>query len=214
MCFRRRVRALRAFTDISKCFSSIYSHTMAWAIKDVQHGKKNISAVSFANEFDSLMQFSNYNETNGIPVGAEISRLFAEIILQSVDIDLLRRAERSQLAQGRDFEVRRYIDDYAIFANSLEALDTLQRGLSDSLQLLNLHLNDSKTLTIHRPLQTRKSQIIAGATFGLNRFRDQISILDRDSQSTIPCTIRNPQALTRTLVNDMIPRCGMRSRRG
>jgi hypothetical protein len=110
-------------------------------------------------------------------------------------------------SQGRDFEVRRYIDDYAIFANSLEALDTLQRGLSDSLQLLNLHLNDSKTLTIHRPLQTRKSQIIAGATFGLNRFRDQVSILDRDSQSTIPCAIRNPQALTRTLVNDMKVAC-------
>lgn len=192
-------------TDISKCFSSIYSHTMAWAIKDVQHGKENTSAVSFANEFDSLMQFSNYNETNGIPVGAEISRLFAEIILQSVDIDLLRRAERGGLVQGRDFEARRYIDDYAIFANSLEALDNLQRGLSESLQVLNLHLNDSKTLTIRRPLQTRKSQIIADATVGLNRFRDHISILDADVQSRIPGTIRNPQGLTRT--HDMKVAC-------
>jgi hypothetical protein len=194
-------------TDMSKCFSSIYSHTMACAIKDVQHGKENISAVSFANEFDSLMQFSNYNETNGIPVGAEISRLFAEVILQSVDIDLLRRAERNSLEQGRDFEVRRYIDDYAIFANSTEVLDDLQRGLSESLQVLNLHLNDSKTLTIHRPLQTRKSQIIADATVGLNRFRDQISVFDGDSQSTIPGSIRNPQAFTRTLVNDMKVAC-------
>jgi hypothetical protein len=194
-------------TDISKCFSSIYSHTMAWAIKDVQHGKENISAVSFANEFDSLMQFSNYNETNGIPVGAEISRLFAEIILQSVDVDLLRRAERNKLIQGRHFEVRRYIDDYVIFANSLEVLDYLQRSLSESLQLLNLHLNDTKTLTIHRPLQTRKSQIIADATVGLNRFRDQISIFDTEAQATIPGAIRNSQALTRTLVNDMKVAC-------
>ncbi|WP_334419396.1 antiviral reverse transcriptase Drt3b [Bradyrhizobium sp. AZCC 1588] len=194
-------------TDISKCFSSIYSHTMAWAIKDVQHGKENTSAVSFANEFDSLMQFSNYNETNGIPVGAEISRLFAEIILQSVDVSLLRRAEKYDLVQGQDFEVRRYIDDYAIFANDLDVLDALQRGLSESLQLFNLYLNDAKTLTIHRPLQTRKSQIIADATVGLNRFRDQVSLVDAETRSCVAGAIRNPDALTRTLVNDMKVAC-------
>ncbi|MEZ0033138.1 hypothetical protein ABIF68_003508 [Bradyrhizobium japonicum] len=68
--------SLMRLTDISKCFSSIYSHTLAWAVKDVQHGKESTSAVSFANDFDSLMQYANYNETNGIPVGAELSRLF------------------------------------------------------------------------------------------------------------------------------------------
>lgn len=55
-------------TDVSKCFSSIYSHTLAWAVKDVQHGKEATAAVSFANDFDALMQYSNYSETNGIPV--------------------------------------------------------------------------------------------------------------------------------------------------
>jgi uncharacterized membrane protein len=194
-------------TDVSKCFSSIYSHTMAWAIKDVQHGKENISAVSFANEFDLLMQFSNYNETNGIPVGAEISRIFAEIILQSVDSDVLRQAYQGRLTQGQDFEIRRYIDDYAIFANSVEDLDGLQRGLSESLQLLNLYLNESKTITMRRPLQTRKSQIIADATVGLNRFRDQVSAFDSKSQLTFPGAIQNPQSLARTLVNDMKVAC-------
>ncbi|WP_083633235.1 antiviral reverse transcriptase Drt3b [Bradyrhizobium sp. NAS96.2] len=194
-------------SDISKCFSSIYSHTMAWAIKDVQHGKENTSAVSFANDFDALMQFSNYNETNGIPVGAEISRLFAEIILQSVDVDLLRRANQYGLAQGRDFEIRRYIDDYAIFANKVEVLDSLQRGLSEALQVFNLHLNDSKTSTVCRPLQTRRSQIIADATVGLNRFRDQVSKLDPVVQATMPGKVRKPESLTRTFVNDMKVAC-------
>jgi len=193
--------------DISKCFSSIYSHTMAWAIKDVQHGKENTSAVSFANEFDLLMQFANYNETNGIPVGAEISRLFAEIILQAVDVDLLRRAGRNKLMQGRDFEVRRYIDDYAIFANKVEVLDDLQRGLAEALQVFNLHLNDSKTLTVSRPLQTRRSQIIADATVGLGRFRGQVSVFDAEVQASLPGKIRNAQAVNRTLVNDMKVAC-------
>jgi hypothetical protein len=56
--------SIMRLTDISKCFSSIYSHTLAWAVKDVQHGKEAPSAVSFANDFDALMQFSNYNETS------------------------------------------------------------------------------------------------------------------------------------------------------
>ena len=58
-----------------------------------------------------------------------------------------------------------------------------------------------------RPLQTRKSQIIADATVGLNRFRDQICTFDSDAQATIPGAIRNPQAFTRTLVNDMKVAC-------
>jgi hypothetical protein len=202
-----KIFSVMRLTDISKCFSSIYSHTMAWAVKDVQHGKENTFAVSFANDFDALMQFSNYNETNGIPVGAELSRLFAEIILQSVDVSLLRQAEQSNLRQGQDFVVRRYIDDYIIFANRVDVLDDLQRGLSESLQLLNLHLNESKTLTIHRPLQTRRSQIIADATAGLNRFRNQICISDASTQSYVPGPIRNSQALMRAFVNDMKVAC-------
>jgi len=194
-------------TDVSKCFSSIYSHTLAWAVKDVQHGKENTIAVSFANDFDSLMQFSNYNETNGIPVGAEISRIFAEIILQSVDVSLLRRAARNNLNHGVDFVVRRYIDDYIIFANNIEALDDIQRCLSDSLLLFNLHLNESKTQTISRPLQTRRSQIISGATIGLNKFRENVSTLDVTTQAFVPERVGDPKALMRTLANDIKVAC-------
>lgn len=194
-------------TDVSKCFSSIYSHTLAWAVKDVQHGKENTNAVSFANDFDDLMLFSNYNETNGIPVGAEISRIFAEIILQSVDVALLRRATRNRLQHGKDFVVRRYIDDYSIFANSPDTLDSIQRSLSESLQMFNLHLNEGKTLTIARPLQTRRSQIIAGTTPGLNKFRDSISTVDPTTQAVVPKIIRDARAITRALMSDMKVAC-------
>ena len=44
---------------------------------------------SFENKIDSLMRHTNFGETNGIIVGAEFSRIFAEIILQQIDIDLL-----------------------------------------------------------------------------------------------------------------------------
>jgi hypothetical protein len=194
-------------TDISKCFSSIYSHTLAWAVKDVQHGKENTSAVSFANEFDALMQFSNYNETNGIPVGAKVSRLFAEIILQAVDISLIRRAEHNSLQHGKDFVVRRYIDDYVVFANEIGTLDAIQRGLSEALQTFNLHLNELKTNTIFRPLQTRRSQIIAAATSGLATFREHVSVYDSERHVYFPSKIRNAKAVFVAFVNEMKVAC-------
>jgi hypothetical protein len=194
-------------TDISKCFSSIYSHTMAWAVKDVQHGKESTSAVTFANDFDNLMQYSNYNGTNGIPVGAELSRIFAEIILQAADGGLIRRAEQNQLHHNRDFAVRRYIDDYAIFANSADTLDALERGLVEVLGVFNLHLNNSKTQTIHRPLQTKKSQIIAQAAIGLTAFQGRVSIFDNERRVYLAAPVRRASLLLGSLVDDMKVAC-------
>jgi hypothetical protein len=198
--------SMMRLTDVSKCFSSIYSHTLAWAVKDVQHGKEATTAVSFANEFDALMQFSNYNETNGIPVGAETSRIFAEIILQSVEAAVLRKVA-AQAAHGADFAMRRYIDDYIIFANKPDVLDLVQRSLADALLLFNLHLNEAKTHTIKRPLQTRRSQIISGATPAVHKFRETVQSLDSDSQVCFPKKVRDPKSLVRTFVNDIKVAC-------
>ncbi|WP_315752317.1 MULTISPECIES: antiviral reverse transcriptase Drt3b [unclassified Bradyrhizobium] len=199
--------SMMRLTDVSKCFSSIYSHTLAWAVKDIQHGKEHTFAVSFANDFDALMQYSNYNETNGIPVGAEMSRVFAEIILQSVDVSVLRRAKRAGLEHGKDFALRRYIDDYTIFANRSETLDVVQRAVSDGLLTFNLHLNESKTHTIARPLQTRRSQIISGASPALNKFRELIAEVDSVSRLMRPRKVREPEPIVRTFANDIKVAC-------
>jgi hypothetical protein len=76
--------------DISKCFYNIYTHTISWAVKNQKIAKENISVESFDSQFDKLMQRSNYNETHGIIVGPEISRIFAEIILQRIDDNLIK----------------------------------------------------------------------------------------------------------------------------
>lgn len=194
-------------TDVAKCFSSIYSHTLAWAVKDVEHGKESGTAHSFANSFDSLMQFSNYNETNGIPVGAEISRIFSEIILQAVDTAVIRKAGEKGLVHGRDFQVRRYIDDYAIFCNSVGSLDKLQIILSDQLAVFNLHLNEAKTYTVQRPLQTKKSQVIAHSNAGLEKFRNLISIRLEGERGYAPNQIRRHGAISRSLIEDIKVAC-------
>ena len=62
------------------------------------------------------MQLANYNETNGIVVGPEVSRIFEEVILQQIDLNVLSKLENSGLKYGVDFEVRRYVDDFSTTA--------------------------------------------------------------------------------------------------
>src|SRR5689334_21266860 len=122
--------------DVSKCFYHIYTHSICWAVKDKYSAKLNATTSSFENDFDKLMQLSNYNETNGIVVGPEISRIFAEIILQQVDLNVLKKLETANLnlKSGVDYEIRRYVDDYFVFSNNSDTLDTVKRICEKELQ--------------------------------------------------------------------------------
>ncbi|MDQ2819132.1 MAG: RNA-directed DNA polymerase, partial [Pseudomonadota bacterium] len=100
--------------DVTKCFDSIYTHSITWATKEKDFIKKHISSgvyATFGNDFDELMQKSNYNETNGIVIGPEISRIFAEIIFQKIDSRVIEHATENKINLLEHFEVRRYVDD-------------------------------------------------------------------------------------------------------
>ncbi len=144
-------------TDISKCFYHIYTHSVAWAIKSKEFAKEHTSKIAFENKLDTLMQHGNYNETNGIIVGPEVSRIFAEIILQRVDLDLIEVLKKQDLHIGTDYEIRRYVDDYFIFAQTKENIDIIQQQLTNCLIPYKLDLNKSKTETFVRPFATARS---------------------------------------------------------
>jgi hypothetical protein len=139
--------------DIANCFYHIYTHTIAWAIKGKKLAKDFIGKTTFENEFDSLMQHTNYNETNGIIVGPEISRIFAEIILQRIDVNVLNRLKQKPLSLklGRDYEVRRYLDDHYVYANSEENLRKILEVYKEELQFYKLFVNESKLEFLERP---------------------------------------------------------------
>lgn len=132
--------------DIAKCFDSIYTHSVAWAVHGHDLVKANVGASkkSFGGEFDNLMQRLNHNETSGILIGSEVSRIFAELILQSVDVEVESRLRESSLTPEKDYKILRYVDDYFIFlsddSSKQVVLDTLER----SLRRYKLHLNPAK----------------------------------------------------------------------
>jgi hypothetical protein len=139
--------------DIANCFYHIYTHTIAWSIKGKEIAKNLIGKATFENEFDDLMQHANYNETNGIIVGPEISRIFAEIILQRIDINVLNRLKQESISLklGRDYEVRRYLDDHFVYANSEDNLRRILEIYKEELQYYKLFVNERKLEFLERP---------------------------------------------------------------
>ncbi|MCG8411630.1 MAG: RNA-directed DNA polymerase [Bacteroidales bacterium] len=140
--------------DISKCFYNIYTHSITWAVKDKESSKKNSQKNSFENSFDKIMQLSNYNETNGIVVGPEISRIFAEIILQQIDLNVLTKLSSDGLKQGVDFEIRRYVDDFFVFTNNENYSEKILKLYKKELEEYKLYINESKTVSRSTPFIT------------------------------------------------------------
>lgn len=143
--------------DISDCFNRIYTHTIAWAAKSKAYAKKNIGVDSFEKEFDQLMQGTNHGETAGIIIGPESSRIFAEIILQRIDLDILKMATRSGYENGVHYTIRRYVDDYFVYSNTEQVREDLKALVSECLSEYKLATNSSKTIDNTRPFITGPS---------------------------------------------------------
>jgi hypothetical protein len=150
--------------DITKCFDSLYTHSIAWALFNKNIIKSNIenSLSTFGGEFDRLMQDLNANETNGIIIGPEFSRIFAEIILQQIDINIYERLKINDnkgkhLVHKVDYEIFRYVDDYFIFYNKEEDKERITETFKLALKEYKMYLNDKKSIQYSKPLITEIS---------------------------------------------------------
>ncbi len=141
--------------DVSRCFESIYTHSIEWSVrgKDFAKRNKNRGKDIFEAQFDRTIRHANWDETHGIVVGPEFSRIFAEVLLQGVDQKIQSRVKNA----GLQVEVRRYVDDYYIFGNDETSLKRTEAEISDSLNDVNLHLNQNKRTITPRPFTTKIS---------------------------------------------------------
>ncbi len=164
-------------TDVAKCFPSIYTHSIGWATKTKRLAKEKPKG-SFDGNFDSLMQDINYRETNGIIIGPEVCRIFAEVILQQIDLDLIAKLKKCTefgndgLVIGKDYDFRRYVDDYFIFYRDDNVCKVILSALEKCLLEYKLYLNDTKTTYTKRPFATEIS-------LSKNALRSNVSSLYR-----------------------------------
>jgi hypothetical protein len=147
--------------DISKCFDSIYTHSLTWALYGRESVKENVnpSKKTFGGKFDKLMQQMNYNETNGIIIGPEFSRIFAEMILQSIDRVLRNELQCDKFGHihKSHYEIFRYVDDYFIFYNDETVKNDIVQVLQLKLKDFKLYLNKAKAVSYDKPIITNIS---------------------------------------------------------
>ncbi|HEX7870549.1 MAG TPA: antiviral reverse transcriptase Drt3b, partial [Chryseobacterium sp.] len=143
--------------DISKCFDSIYSHSIVWALMNKEIVKYNIKASksTFGGQFDTLMQNINFGETNGIVIGPEVSRIFAELILQKIDknVETKLKDERGCIIR-KDYEIYRYVDDYFLFCDKENIKEDIIELFRHELKHFKLSLNDNKSKPYSKPMIT------------------------------------------------------------
>jgi hypothetical protein len=142
--------------DVSRCFDSIYTHTLSWALSNKKIVKDNLltNKDSFGGKFDKVMQQMNYNETNGIVIGPEFSRIFAELILQRIDKSVEKELYQKGYKYKEDYDVYRYVDDFFVFYNDDKIKSEILNLYKIKLQEYNLFFNDSKTKILPKPIIT------------------------------------------------------------
>jgi hypothetical protein len=142
--------------DIGKCFDSIYTHSISWAVLGLDTVKENVDASkkNFSGIFDKFIQYANYGETNGILIGPEFSRIFAEIILQRIDRTVEDKIKSKGFVNKVDYELYRYVDDYFLFCDDETLRDDIFKIFKHELKEYKLSINNSKTIEYKKPIIT------------------------------------------------------------
>lgn len=133
-------------TDITRFYPSIYTHSIVWAA----YGKEKVKADlrtyegSFGSRLDLLVRACNRNQTIGIPIGPETSRILAEIISSRIDDDFRLTPPKV----GKE-NVDRLQDDWIIGTKSLEEAENILSKITLIYREYGLEINGSKTSIDH-----------------------------------------------------------------
>jgi hypothetical protein len=145
---RARYRTNRKFllvADIMQFYPALYTHSIAWAL----HGKDSAKSAkrdwtSQGNRLDFWVRQSQDQQTRGIPIGPDTSRLLAEVVLVGVDQHL-----QSRVPSLQGF---RAIDDYELSFRTRSEAESALAELQSSLAAFELQLNEGKTDILELPL--------------------------------------------------------------
>ena len=137
-----------AITDITNCYGSIYTHSIAWAIetKEIAKQKKDDNSL-LGNKIDSIIQDMSYGQTNGLPQGSVLTDFIAEILLGYADEQIGNEIKKNKINK---YSILRYRDDYRIYAQNELELKAILRIITDVLSTLNFKLNATKTIITTR----------------------------------------------------------------
>lgn len=130
-------------TDITDCYGSIYTHSVAWALHTRPVAKKErFNNNLIGNIIDIHLRHMSYGQTNSIPQGSVLMDFIAEMVLGYADSELSNKLDPLSISE---YQILRYRDDYRIFTNNPEIAELIVKHLTEVLNDLGLRLNAQKT---------------------------------------------------------------------
>lgn len=150
--------------DISKCFPSIYSHAIAWALAGKETAKTSTQKTNtWWNGIDKNTRNLKNGETHGLLIGPHASNILSEVILCTIDSKL-----------GKKWKYVRNIDDYTCFVPDKMQAEFFLLDLNRELKEFGLYLNHKKT---------NISELPQGSVEGwVRKIRDRLACTDIKSR--------------------------------
>lgn len=171
-------------TDITRYYPSIYTHSLAWACYGKERVKKNRNHYegSLADRLDQLVRAANRNQTVGIPVGPETSRILAEIIGRCVDSEVCSVSKKITPSS-----VDRLQDDWFVGTSDRETAAFALASISKSYRAFGLEINGSKTSIVQVGTTVEDEEIselrafLSSNRFGLSGYKLQefLALIER-----------------------------------
>jgi hypothetical protein len=132
-------------TDISSFFSTIYTHTISWALHGKSVGKESKkkkqagkSPAYLGDVLDERCMDLQDRQTIGLPIGPDTSHIVAEIITTAIDDRLVGNFGSSPAGF-------RYVDDFFFFFNRREDAEKALAAVTKAVGHYELQLNPAKT---------------------------------------------------------------------
>lgn len=148
--------------DISRFYASIYTHSIPWAIHTKPAAKASMATPAlkrslYGNLLDEAVRNSQDQQTIGIPIGPDTSRVLSEIIGVAIDKDL-----KSKLPNIIGL---RHIDDFYFYFKTLADLEKAKSIVQTIIKHYELELNPLKLKIAELPSVTIEPWVTQLRTF-------------------------------------------------
>lgn len=135
--------------DISRFYSTLYTHAVAWALETKPWCKANLNTApyhdSLGARLDVAVRKGNDNQTLGIPVGPDTSRIISEIVAVCIDRTLSDRLKLSPIRALRN------VDDWFVGFDTLGKAEDAIAVVANACREYQLEAHPDKTTARDMP---------------------------------------------------------------
>ncbi|MDX8457791.1 RNA-directed DNA polymerase [Mesorhizobium humile] len=131
--------------DISRFYPTVYTHSLGWALYTKKFVKANLHKIykgSLGDRLDRLVRYCQENQSIGLPIGPDTSRILSEIICVAIE-----KCIADKIVQFSDRAVR-YVDDIAIGLSIEDNPEQFVSHIASAFSEFGLEINIDKTRVI------------------------------------------------------------------